>query len=423
MYALVDGNNFYVSCERVFQPALERIPMVVLSNNDGCVVARCAEVKKLGVPMGAPWFQMKAMAEEHGIRAFSSNYTLYGDMSARMHEITRQFAPGQEIYSIDESFLDLSGVPGDLEFRGRNIRARVRQWIGIPVCVGIAPTKTLAKLANHIAKKQPIFEGVCNLAALSPVAVDFMFDSLHAGAVWGVGPRWAKRLESLGIHNVRSLRDMPLKHIRAQGGVVMERLVLELRGISCIGFDEQPAPKKEIVASRSFGSRLSNLVDIEPAVLAHAGRAGEKLRSQQSVCESMSVWIETNPFRTTDPQYYPVATYQFPTPTDDSRDLANTAIAGVRRIFKEGYQYKKAGVMLQGISQKRHRNGELFPAKQIPVTPRSTALMTILDRTNQRFGRGTMGFGVVEKPQAWGMQRNMCSPAWTTSWKDLPVVS
>ena len=400
MYALVDGNNFYVSCERVFQPALEGVPMVVLSNNDGCIVSRSAEVKALGVPMGAPWFKMRQMAEEHGILAYSSNYTLYGDISARMHDITAHFAPSQEIYSIDESFLDLERMPGDLAARGRVIRARVRQWIGIPVCVGIAPTKTLAKLANHIAKKQPMFEGVCNLASLPPLAVDLIFDSLPAGEVWGVGRQWSKRLEGMGIRTVRQLRDMPLKHIRAQGGVVMERIVTELRGISCIAYAEAPAPKKQIIASRSFGARLIHLADMEPAVLAHAGRAGEKLRHQNSVCESITVWLETNKFKLDEPQYNPSATIPFAIPTDDTRDLANMALIGLRQMFKPGILYNKAGVMLQGITQKRHRNGELFDVPQVPPTPKSAALMAVLDKTNRKYGAGRWGL-------AWRRSRRL----------------
>ena len=231
MYALVDGNNFYVSCERVFRPELERIPMVVLSNNDGCIVSRSAEVKALNIPMGEPWFKIKDIAQLNGILAFSSNYELYGDMSARMHRVIGDFAPRQEIYSIDETFLDVTGMREDLTAMGQRIRYRTRQWVGIPVCVGIAPTKTLAKLANHIAKKRPEFDGVCNLGAMQSADVEGLMATLPVASVWGIGRQWNKRLKDMGVHNVLALRDCPPKPMRALGGVVLERMIAELKGI------------------------------------------------------------------------------------------------------------------------------------------------------------------------------------------------
>lgn len=422
MFALVDGNNFYCSCERVFQPALEGVPIVVLSNNDGCVVSRSAEVKALGVRMGVPWFELKDLARQHGITAFSSNYTLYGDMSARMHEVIGQFSPLQEVYSIDESFLDLSGMPGELAQIGRAVRRRVAQWVGIPVCVGIAPTKTLAKLANHVAKKRPKLEGVCDLGAMAVPALDALLGELPVSEVWGIGRRWVARLERMGVRTVRQLRDVPLKAMRAQGGVVMERMVLELRGVSCLPLEEAPQPKKQIIASRSFGSLLTRIEDLRPALLAHAGRAGEKLRCQDSVCESMTVWIQTNVFRDQDAQYLPTVTLRFPQPTDDTRDLTTWAMAALERIFRPGFNYKKAGVMLQGISGKGQQTGQLFPVALADSSPRSASLMRVLDHANNRFGRGTVGFGVVNQRQPWDMRRERCSPSFTTSWSDLALV-
>lgn len=252
MFALIDGNNFYVSCERVFDPKLEGRPVVVLSNNDGCIVARSVEVKALGVKMGVPWFQLRDLARQHGIVAKSSNYSLYGDMSARMMALLGRFSPEQEIYSIDECFLGMEGFGRyDLAAYGQDIRQRVRQYLGLPVCVGFGATKTLAKLANHAAKKHPEFDGVCALAALSPAAQDTLLASIDVGEVWGVGYRGTPRLKALGIGNVKDLRDADPKWLRREFSVVLERTVTELRGIPCIDLEEAASAKQQIMSSRA----------------------------------------------------------------------------------------------------------------------------------------------------------------------------
>ena len=314
LFALVDVNNMYVSCERVFNPALEGKPVVVLSNNDGCAVARSAEVKALGVKMGEPWFKLKDLAKEHGIIALSSNYELYGDISHRIMTILRDYSPHVEVYSIDESFLDLDGLgsiwhtPSEL---GQSIRQRIRQWVGVPVCVGIAPTKTLAKLANHIAKKRPIFDSVCDLATMEEGDVNALLSSIDVGEVWGVGRRLADQLRETGISTVQQLRQSSSSWLRSRFGVVMERTGNELRGLSCLDLEDVVPAKKQITTSRSFGQPVFTIDELRESVASYVSRAAEKLRSQQSVCEAIQVFVMTNRFKTTDRQYSMMHLYRY----------------------------------------------------------------------------------------------------------------
>lgn len=422
-FALVDGNNFYVSCERVFRPELEGKPVLVLSNNDGCVVARSLEVKALGVKMGTPFFQLKDLVKRHGIVALSSNYGLYGNMSARIMSVIGGFAPRQEIYSIDETFLDLTGMPGNLAELGQRIRHRVKQWVGIPVCVGIASTKTLAKLANHVAKKRPEYDSVCNLLALSPEALSALLDSIQVGEIWGVGRRIAPRLEALGITSVRALRDAPLKRVRSHFGVTLERTVLELNGHACLETEEVASPKQQIVCSRSFGGLITDLKDLVPAVSHYATRAGEKLRQQGSVAEAIQVFMHTNPHREQDPQYAPAIVVRLAQSTDDSRLLIGAALKGLGRIYREGYRYQKAGVMLMGITDKERLTGNLF-SPETEATAKSSPLMDVLDQTNRRFGKDTLRFASTAMREGrWLMKRGNKSPDYTTKWEEIPCVA
>lgn len=281
-FALIDGNNFYVSCERVFNPQLENKPVVVLSNNDGCAVARSAEVKALGVKMGTPWFQMQDLAREHGIIALSSNYTLYADMSNRMMSVLRQYSPHQEVYSIDECFLGLDGMRQDLTAYGQTMRQQVRRWTGIPVCVGIGPTKTLTKLANHIAKKGAKWNGVCDLGALQEAALNDLLAGIEVGEVWGVGRRLREQLAEMNIHTVLALKQADSNLIRRRFSVVLERIVLELRGISCMELEQVAPDKQQIVCSRSFGMAVLTLAELGEAVSSYMTRAAQKLRRQSS---------------------------------------------------------------------------------------------------------------------------------------------
>ena len=422
MFALVDVNNFYVSCERVFQPQLEQVPMVVLSNNDGCAVARSAEVKALGVKMGTPWFKMKALAKEHGILALSSNYTLYGDMSNRATAVLRDFSPDIEVYSVDESFLRVESVAhlyGGVTAMGQQIRQRVKQWTGLPVCVGCGPTKTLAKIANHLAKKNPEFDGVCDLHAIPrPERLQWM-SQLEVGEVWGVGKRIAKRLNAMGVETVLDLRNISIKEIRAQFGVVMERTCNELRGISCLELEDVAPAKQQIMSSRSFGSPVTTLAELREAVASYVSRAAEKLRAQGSVSAAVQVYIQTNRFKESDLQYSEGLLVPLPDPTDDTRLLTSAATLGLGLIFKPGYQYKKAGIMLTLISDKAKRQQTLFddPLQRA----QSAKLMAAMDAINAEFGRDTVRAGATGTEKRWAMRSENRSPRFTTRWDELPI--
>ena len=422
IFALVDVNNFYVSCERVFQPQLEHVPMVVLSNNDGCAVARSAEVKALGVKMGTPWFKMKALAKEHGILALSSNYTLYGDMSNRATAVLRDFSPDIEVYSVDESFLRVESVAhlyGGVTAMGQQIRQRVKQWTGLPVCVGCGPTKTLAKIANHLAKKNPEFDGVCDLHAIPrPERLRWM-SQLEVGEVWGVGKRIAKRLNAMGVETVLDLRNISIKEIRAQFGVVMERTCNELRGISCLELEDVAPSKQQIMSSRSFGSPVTTLAELREAVASYVTRAAEKLRAQGSVAAAVHVFIQTNRFKESDLQYSEGLLVPLPDPTDDTRLLASAATLGLSLIFKPGYQYKKAGIMLTLISDKAKRQQTLFddPLQRA----QSAKLMAAMDAINAEFGRDTVRTGANGTDKRWAMRSENRSPRFTTRWDELPI--
>jgi DNA polymerase V len=422
IFALVDVNNFYVSCERVFQPQLEHVPMVVLSNNDGCAVARSAEVKALGVKMGTPWFKMKALAKEHGILALSSNYTLYGDMSNRATAVLRDFSPDIEVYSVDESFLRVESVAhlyGGVTAMGQQIRQRVKQWTGLPVCVGCGPTKTLAKIANHLAKKNPEFDGVCDLHAIPrPERLRWM-SQLEVGEVWGVGKRIAKRLNAMGVETVLDLRNISIKEIRVQFGVVMERTCNELRGISCLELEDVAPAKQQIMSSRSFGSPVTTLAELREAVASYVSRAAEKLRAQGSVAAAVQVYIQTNRFKESDLQYSEGLLVPLPDPTDDTRLLTSAAILGLGLIFKPGYQYKKAGIMLTLISDKAKRQQTLFddPLQRA----QSAKLMAAMDAINAEFGRDTVRAGAVGTEKRWAMRSENRSPRFTTRWDELPI--
>ena len=423
--ALIDGNNFYVSCERVFQPELEGKPVVVLSNNDGCVVARSAEVKALGVPMGIPWFKLKDLAKQHGIIAKSSNYTLYGDMSQRMHSVIAQFSPEQEIYSIDETFLDLTGFNRDLVAYGQEIRQRVRQWTGIPVCVGIGSSKTLAKLANHCAKKAHVpsmADGVTDLNQLSASGLRKLFSRIEVGEVWGVGRKIQERLAGMGIETVQQLKDSSLSRIKKEFNVVLARTVAELNGESCLALEEVAQPKQQIMSSRSFGQPVFLLEDLNEAVVSYTSRACEKLRHQHHVAGSIQVYVRTNPFKPDEPQYNNGVTVKLLHPTNNTFRLAEAALYGLKKIYKLGYAYKKAGIMLTDLCPENRVPVDLFSGFDLPETQRAKTLMATLDEINAKMGRGTVRSAGEGIQKAWAMRSNNKSNAFTTDWKQLPIV-
>ena len=421
IFALVDVNNMYVSCERAFNPRLRGRPVVVLSNNDGCAVARSNEVKALGVKMGAPWHQLQYLARQHGIIGLSSNYTLYGDMSNRIMTILRTYSPNVEVYSIDESFLNLSGMAGlwaTPTLMGQHIRARILQWTALPVCVGIGASKTLAKLANHVGKKFPLFDGVCDFTTMSAARERWLLERIAVGEVWGVGRRIGARLEEMGITTVQALKEAPPRDMRMRFGVVMERTCNELRGLSCLALEEISPPRKEIVSSRSFGELVTSIDELGEAVSMYVARACEKLRGQQSLCGAIHVFIQTNPFRQQDEQYSNGLTISFPGPCDDSRTLAGAALQGLRSIYRPGYRYKKAGVMLMNISPNSVTQGSLFDT---PKPREKTAkVMAVLDALNRRYGRDTLVLGSAGTGRRWAMKAGNRTPRYTTSWTELP---
>lgn len=417
IFALVDVNNFYVSCERAFDPKLHDRPVVVLSNNDGCAVARSNEVKALGVKMGTPWFQMRELAEQHGIIALSSNYTLYGDMSRRVMSILAEMAPRQEIYSIDECFLDLTGVP-QAKALAQAMRYRIRKWTRLPVCVGVAPSKTLAKLANHAAKKRPVYEGVCDLAAMEPAERDALLGSIEVSEVWGIGRRLTEHLSHMGITTVRDLRDADAATIRDRFGVVVERTVRELRGEACLALCESAEPRKEIISSRSFEHDVRTFEELREAVMTYTATAGEKLRRQGSMASAILVYAHTNPHKNV-PQYSRQTLVSFGTPTDDVINLSRAAVLGLRRIYREGYHYKKAGVALSQLSPKAHRQATLFEST-IQFAKRDR-INTAIDKLNLRYGRGTVALAGAGIEKAWKIKAEMRTPAYTTDWEQLPV--
>lgn len=421
-FALVDVNNFYVSCERVFKPALEHTPMVVLSNNDGCAVARSHEVKALGVKMGTPWFKMKDLAREQGIVAFSSNYALYGDMSNRVVQILRDYSPDTEVYSIDESFLRIEAVAhlyGGALAMGQQMRHRIKQWTGLPVCVGVGPTKTLAKFANHLAKKNPEFEGVCDLHVIPRIERLRWMSGIEVGEVWGVGGRIARRLEVMGIQSVLELRNASPKEMRRHFGVVMERTCNELRGISCLALEDIAQPKQQIMSSRSFGSPVETIEELRESIASYLARAAEKLRQQQSVCAAVYVFIQTNRFNR-DEQYHASMTVALQEPSDDTLTITAAALSGLEKMYRSGFRYKKAGVMLTLLSDKHACQRSIFDNDA--RTQRSNKLMEALDMINRDYGHGTVRSGASGFSQRWAMRRENRSPRYTTRWEELPIV-
>ena len=421
LIALVDVNNFFVSCERAFNPRLQGRPVVVLSSNDGCAVARSNEVKALGVKMGTPWFQMKDLARQHGIVGLSSNFTLYGDMSDRVVAILRDFSPEVEVYSIDESFVGIDGFAGQWgapATMGRAMRQRVLQWTGLPVCVGIASSKTLAKLANHVAKTQAHFDGVCDFSAMSEVELNTLLANLDIGEVWGIGRKTADGLRRIGIATVGALRQAPIARLRTRFGIVLERIVSELHGVPCLGLEEVEVPRQQIIASRSFGEPVMALDEIGAAVSTFVARACERLRGQESLCGAIRIYIETSRFR--EPRYANGITVPLADSSDDTRVLAGAAIAGLRRIFRSGHAYKKAGVVLMDLSPQAHRQHSLFDSGA--SSARSAQVMAALDAVNALYGRDSLHLASAGTRPRWTTRADNRTPRYTTDWRELPNV-
>lgn len=422
VFALVDCNNFYASCEKLFAPHLKEVPVLVLSNNDGCVVARSKEAKALGIKMGVPVFKIKQLIRQHKVRVFSSNYPLYADMSSRVMSTLEALAPRVEVYSIDEAFLDLSSLEQlfDLADFGQQIKAKVDQDTGIQVCVGIAPTKTLAKLANHGAKQYPATGGVVDLT--SPVRQQKLMAITSVDEVWGVGRQLTKRLNTMGIKTAFDLAQTDPQLIRSQFSIVLERTVQELNGIACLELEQVPAKKKQIISSRSFGEVVTELASMRQAVAQHASRAAEKLRAEDQQAKVLTVFIQTNRFKTDQPSYSNSATGQLPDPSNDSRRLSRLALQLLQSIWKDGYRYNKAGVMLADFYDQNAKQTSLFEdmSQKYP----SKKLMAVVDQINESgLGKVTLGSQGTQNTSTWAMKREHLSPAYTTRWSDLPKVN
>ena len=415
--ALIDVNNFYVSCERVFNPKLKNKPVVVLSNNDGCAISRSNEAKALGVVMGAAWFKMQELVKQHGIIGLSSNYALYADMNNRVMTMLNDFSPNQEVYSIDECFLDLTGFNRDLREYGQEMRSRILKWTGLPVCVGVGATKTLAKLANHIAKKQSQFDGVCNLNQLAEDEVNKVFSNIEVGEVWGVGRRLALKLKDLGISTVLDLKRADPEYLRGQFSVVMAKTVSELNGIVCIELEEIAPPRKQILSSRSFGHTVRDFNSLAESITFYMSRAAEKLRKQNAFAGSVHVYIRTSPFKLDEPHYSNGMTIPMPSPSDDSRQLVKIALWALKRIYRPGFNYAKAGVMLSEILPKAGVQNDLF--SQPATNLKSEALMSAIDAINRKMGRESIKLASEGFKRPWKMRQENKSPNFTTDWNDV----
>lgn len=426
--ALVDCNNFYVSCERVFRPDLNGKPVMVLSNNDGCVVARSQEVKDLGIKMGVPLFRVQQLVNQYQIQLFSSNYTLYADMSARVMSVLNEFTPRLEVYSIDEAFLDLTGVYPcyqDPIAYGQRIRKAIARQTGIPVCVGMGPTKTLAKLANFAAKKWKQTGAVLDLTA--PARREKLMKIVPVNEVWGIGRQTTKQLNQLGIQTAWDLAMQPPKTIQAQFNIVVARTIMELNGIACLDLEDVAAGKQQIVCSRSFGHKLTTLEELNQALSEYCARAAEKLRRQRSVAGCISVFIRTNPFAAQAPQYQRAATVKLDTPTQDTRTIIRIALSSLQSIYKPGFEYQKCGIQLSAIRsaaspvQRNLFDLNLLDSGCKDVPPDNATLMQTLDTINRRFPKAvtiaSSGIGRSWQPRAEHLSRR-----YTTDWRELVTV-
>lgn len=420
VFLLVDCNNFYCSCERIFNPSLKGVPIAVLSNNDGCIISRSDELKALNIPMAAPYHKYKYEMQKKGVKVFSSNYQLYGDISNRIMQILNQFAPEMEVYSIDEAFLKVKFVSNDelLEY-AKKIKYIINKWTGIPVSIGIGSTKTLAKVANYFAKKyNKNTSGVYNIC--SKESQNYIFSKLNVGDLWGVGRQWAKKLQSNNIYTAKELRDVDAKWVRMHFSVVGERMVKELNGISCLDLEETK-PKQSIMSSKSFGKAVNDKEIIMQALANYTARACEKLRMQNSQAQAVCVFIHTNRFSSAKQQYSNSVILSFDTPTNYTATILRAVRNSLNKIYKAEYQYHKAGIVLLGIVPKKHvQFNMLFPQE----TNQKTILINSIDQVNAKLGNGFVRFaaqGVNEEP--WQLRSSLRSPRFTTNWLEIPQIS
>ncbi|EPF6145608.1 Y-family DNA polymerase [Acinetobacter baumannii] len=412
VFFLIDVNNMYVSCERVFDPSLNNKPVIVLSNNDGCAVARSNESKAINIKMGVPLFQIKDIVQQHNVIVLSSNYAMYAEMSRRFHTILASYVTAEEVepYSIDECFVDFTAYEKnfDLEKVGHDMRAKIWKWLGLPVCVGIGRSKTEAKIANHIAKKNPGFNSVCDLVSMDPCNKEYYFSLIDVSEVWGVGRKHSKKLQSMGINTVLDLACAEPREMQKKFSIVMARTIYELQGISCIEIEHTPPSKKQIVASRSFGGRVTELTDLKEAISMYAQDACKRLRDEGLLCGCMIAFVQSNPFDPNVPFYNKSITGSFSEPTDCAIDFVKAATRMVSRIYKEGIKYKKCGVVLTCLEPKSgHTYDLLTDFKQIE---KKECLMQAMDGIHSKFGKKKIGVGPCFIPNRnWSMSRDKLS--------------
>ena len=414
--ALIDCNSFYVSCERLFKPSLIKKPVIVLSNNDGCIISRSSEAKDLGIKMGEPYFKAKKIITESNVHVFSSNYSLYGDISRRVMKTLKHFAPEMEIYSIDEAFLNLSIVPDNeiLQF-GKKIRDTVLRWVGIPTSIGIATTKTLSKIANHIAKKEK--SGVVSL--VNKKNIDCILEKIEIRDVWGVGRQLSKFYINNGIFNANQLKNISNNWIKKNSNVLGSRTAMELRGASCISLEITQSKRKSCCVSRSFGKKVERLQELEESITNHCLNAAEKIRSESLLTKSITIFIRTSPFQKMEIHYSNSKTIDFPIATDNSIEIVKSAILGLKLIFKKGYKYQKSGIILSGLYESKSYNNNLFSSTKDKKTK---DLMRSIDRTNFRYGHSTLSLAVAVSNKKWKTKIQHSSKIDTANFDCLPII-
>ncbi|AUT36891.1 Y-family DNA polymerase [Acinetobacter baumannii] len=425
VFFLIDVNNMYVSCERVFDPSLNDKPVIVLSNNDGCAVARSNESKALNIKMGVPLFQIKDIVQQHNVIVLSSNYAMYAEMSRRFHTILASYVTDEEVepYSIDECFVDFTAYEKnfDLEKVGQQMRQQIWKWLGLPVCVGIGRSKTEAKIANHIAKKNAGFNSVCDLVSMDPCNKEYYFSLIDVSEVWGVGRKHAKKLHSMGVKSVLDLACTEAREMQRQFSIVMARTINELQGISCIEIEDTPPSKKQIIKSCSFGAKVTELYDLKEAIAMHAQEACKRLRDEESLCGCLLVFVQSSPFDESAPFYNKSITGAFSEPTDCATDFVKAAVRMVSDIYKEDIKYKKCGVILTGLEPKAGHTYDLLT--DFEVIERKEQLMKALDNVHNKFGKKKLGVGPCYVPNRnWSMSRDKLSRN-PFKWDELPLIT
>ncbi|MDV7634967.1 DUF4113 domain-containing protein [Acinetobacter baumannii] len=424
VFFLIDVNNMYVSCERVFDPSLNNKPVIVLSNNDGCAVARSNESKALNIKMGVPLFQIKDIVQQHNVIVLSSNYAMYAEMSRRFHTILASYVTAEEVepYSIDECFVDFTAYEKnfDLEKVGQQMRQQIWKWLGLPVCVGIGRSKTEAKIANHIAKKNPGFNSVCDLVSMDPCNKEYYFSLIDVSEVWGVGRKHSKKLQGMGINTVLDLACAEPREMQKKFSIVMARTIYELQGISCIEIEHTPPSKKQIIASRSFGGRVTELTDLKEAISMYAQDACKRLRDEGLLCGCMIAFVQSNPFDPNVPFYNKSITGSFSEPTDCAIDFVKAATRMLKDIYKEGIKYKKCGVVLTGLEPKSGHTYDLLT--DFATIEKKEQLMKALDNVHNKFGKKKLGVGPCYVPaRNWSMSRDKLSRN-PFRWDELLIV-